>query len=139
MKSEKWQKMTEAFQEALDNMTDDDWNHIYNNGVKRELEHRNSIQYDHKLKCLPQYFSLTWDGKKDFEIRKNDRNFQVGQTVLLREYNSNENTFTGREIVQEIVSIVEYSDALKDDYVVLGVRCDWRFDFDLKLDFVVLD
>lgn len=40
----------------------------------------------HVLKIWPQYFERIVDGTKTFEIRKNDRGFQKGDSVALREY-----------------------------------------------------
>lgn len=40
----------------------------------------------HELKIWPQYFSRVIDGSKTFEVRKNDRGFQPGDEVVLREY-----------------------------------------------------
>ena len=40
----------------------------------------------HELKIWPQYFERVRDGSKTFEIRKNDRGFQFGDEVVLREY-----------------------------------------------------
>lgn len=40
----------------------------------------------HELKILPQYFCRVADGSKTFEVRDNDRGFQPGDTVVLREY-----------------------------------------------------
>lgn len=37
----------------------------------------------HKLKCWPTYFDAVKRGEKPFEVRKNDRDFQVGDTVML--------------------------------------------------------
>jgi hypothetical protein len=40
----------------------------------------------HELKILPQYYCRVADGSKTFEIRKNDRGFQPGDVVVLREW-----------------------------------------------------
>lgn len=42
------------------------------------------------LKTKSKYFQETIDGKKLFEIRKNDRNFQSGEEYVLAEYEGNE-------------------------------------------------
>lgn len=41
---------------------------------------------NHDLKIWPQFYSRVADGSKTFEIRDNDRNFQMGDTVTLREW-----------------------------------------------------
>lgn len=40
----------------------------------------------HKLKCWPQYFKEIVEGRKTFEMRKNDRDYHVGDKLLLQEY-----------------------------------------------------
>ena len=50
----------------------------------------------HELKTYPKYFQETIEGNKLFEIRKNDRNFQVGDVLLLKEWDNIK--YTGREV-----------------------------------------
>ena len=40
----------------------------------------------HELKIWPQYYCRVADGSKTFEVRKNDRGFQLGDTVVLKEF-----------------------------------------------------
>jgi len=61
----------------------------------------------HDLKILPQFFEDVCQGKKCFELRLNDRNYQVGDIFILREFIP-EQGYTGRTYV----NIIEY--VLKD-------------------------
>ncbi len=40
----------------------------------------------HHLKTLPEYFQAVIDGRKPFEIRKDDRGFKSGDRVELKEF-----------------------------------------------------
>lgn len=57
----------------------------------------------HELKTLPQYFKAVVSDEKTFEIRKNDRGFQVGDILILKEYNQGLTDSTGSEkvVIQE--------------------------------------
>lgn len=74
----------------------------------------------HKLKILPEYYNAQIEGKKNFEIRKNDRNYQIGDWLLLKEYNPKIKKFTERKVMVEITYITDYQQ--KDGYVVLGAK-----------------
>ena len=40
----------------------------------------------HELKIWPQWYCRVADGSKTFELRDNDRGFQSGDTVVLKEW-----------------------------------------------------
>jgi ASC-1-like (ASCH) protein len=73
----------------------------------------------HKLKILPEYFDAVCSGKKSFEIRKNDRDFCVGDMLLLCEYNP-EQGFTGRVADRKVTYMTDY--AQQKNYVVMAIR-----------------
>lgn len=72
----------------------------------------------HELKILPEYFEAVTSGRKRFEIRKNNRDFKVGDLLYLREWNGE--NFTGESYKAEVTYITDYEQ--KDGYVVLGIR-----------------
>jgi Domain of unknown function (DUF3850) len=52
---------------------------------------------EHDLKTWPEFFRHVWSGDKRFELRKNDRDFRYGDTLLMREW-SPEDGYTGRMV-----------------------------------------
>ncbi|WP_409994247.1 ASCH/PUA domain-containing protein [Parageobacillus genomosp. 1] len=62
----------------------------------------------HRLKIWPEYFEAVRSGKKTFEIRKNDRGFQVNDLLLLQEYNPKTQEYTGRELLVEVTYITDF-------------------------------
>lgn len=51
----------------------------------------------HELKTWPEFYELCLSGKKSFEYRKADRDFKVGDLLLLKEWNPKTEEYTGRE------------------------------------------
>ncbi|MBE9910012.1 DUF3850 domain-containing protein [Enterococcus mundtii] len=81
----------------------------------------------HELKILPEYFEAVTSGRKQFEIRKNDRGYKVGDVLNLKEVDyfhesitTDRFYYTGDSYKAEITYITDY--AQKDGYVVLGIR-----------------
>jgi len=61
----------------------------------------------HKLKTWPEYFSAVADGTKTFEIRENDREYKVGDTLVLQEYNNHTEKYSYREIECVVTYMIE--------------------------------
>lgn len=79
----------------------------------------------HMLKLLPQYFKPVEEGTKTFEIRENDRDYKVGDTLILREYLNNDclSGYTGQAISKEVSYILEGGQyGLEDGYCILGLK-----------------
>lgn len=78
----------------------------------------------HKFKTTEPYFSDVFSGRKTFDVRKNDRDFQVGDYIRLRKYDAQNDSYSGDEIVVGVIYILHLSDfieGLEEDYVVLGI------------------
>lgn len=122
---EGWRKMIERIPEKLKRDS-----YIYRVGLdfgivdgheKRVVfyfEQEGNIKHD--LKILPQHMDYVLKGNKTFELRKNDRDFQVGDLFVLREWENG--TYTGRYFIQSIGYILkdcpEYG--LMDGYCIFG-------------------
>ncbi|EHN17061.1 DUF3850 domain-containing protein [Clostridium sporogenes] len=78
----------------------------------------------HRLKTLPKYFNAVCDGKKTFEVRKDDRNFQIGDKLVLEKYENGEYQYANCEV--EITYILGRNEDEKifvpEGYVILGVK-----------------
>lgn len=60
----------------------------------------------HELKTWPIYFNATLCGDKAFDIRKDDRGFNIDDVLFLREFDQRTGEYTGRKTFREITSIV---------------------------------
>jgi hypothetical protein len=77
----------------------------------------------HELKCWRQFFHEITAGVKTFEIRRNDRGFQLDDTLHLREYDRFDKSYTGEECSVKVTYIL-YGDfeGLQPGYVAMGIR-----------------
>ena len=77
----------------------------------------------HEIKCWPEHFRVSWCGDKLFEIRKDDRNYQERDEVVLQEYDPVKREYTGREIEGWITYVTDFEQ--KPGFVVFGYneRC----------------
>lgn len=74
----------------------------------------------HELKILPEYFEAVISGKKQFEVRKFDRPFHVGDLLALNEFYNGQ--YTGRSCLVYIDYMLSDTEYVKKDYVILGIK-----------------
>lgn len=77
----------------------------------------------HELKCWPDYFLPITQGRKRFEIRRNDRGFQTGDYLWLREWSPFERLYTGAGMVFKVTYMLRSDDCLglAPDFVALSI------------------
>lgn len=76
----------------------------------------------HELKILPKYYRAIEKGLKTFEVRFNDRNFQVGDMLELKEWFGSE--YSGRYINAEVIYLLDDPQYCKEGYVILGIKVE---------------
>ena len=81
---------------------------------------------EHELKCWPEYFGAILSGKKQFEVRLNDRDFKAGDTLKLLEFDPISKQYTGRCEIRVVSYIMRDSDlfglsALQPGYVIMSI------------------
>ncbi len=81
----------------------------------------------HQLKILPPYFNAQVEGLKNFEFRKNDRNYKVGDLLALNEVTKDAKQYTGNSLLVEVTYILDVEAHILngEGYVVLGTRKLW--------------
>lgn len=73
----------------------------------------------HQLDCWPLYFQPMLDEMKRFEIReRRDRNFQIGDVLLLLEYDQ-EKGYTGRHCKRLVTYLTDFEQ--KPGFVVMSL------------------
>lgn len=76
----------------------------------------------HELKTEPEYFEAALRGEKTFEVRKDDRNFQTGDYLALNEHSREEETYTGRSLLVEVVYVLKDPEYCKEGYATMSIR-----------------
>jgi Domain of unknown function (DUF3850) len=84
---------------------------------------------EHKVKSWPSFFDATLAGVKTHDVRRiGDRDYQVGDTLRLQEFDPEKQHYTGRELCARITYITSaklpcaLSEAcLHPDYCILSI------------------
>ncbi len=80
------------------------------------------LSFEHDLKVWPQFFIKLKSGEKTFELRRADRNYQIGDTLLLREWNPMTERYTGERVQRRITYITRGPGfGIEAGYVVLAL------------------
>ena len=74
----------------------------------------------HRIRCGKTFFEEILKGIKPFTLRKDDRNYKVGDILEKVEFDDGKNT--GRTIRQEVIYKLENYTGLVDGYCILGTR-----------------
>lgn len=79
----------------------------------------------HSLKTLSRYLDAVGSRQKAFEVRRDDRDFQVGDWLVLREWDDQIGAFGSRWIGCKITYVLRGDDAvrfgIRNGYCVLGI------------------
>lgn len=84
----------------------------------------------HELKIHPDYFNMIMSGIKNFEVRKDDRHFNVGDELLLKEFipkgffkvPQDEEYYTNRILHRRVDYILRGGQfGIEEGYVVMSI------------------
>lgn len=76
----------------------------------------------HELKCWPEFFRNTITGRKTFEYRKNDREFDTGDVLTLREYHPTLQDYTGHWCKVMVTDIYTEMPDLRIGFCIMQIR-----------------
>lgn len=89
----------------------------------------------HELKTINPYFDDVFYNRKNFEVRKNDRDYKVGDRLKLIEHDSN--VARPRYVLKDIQYILPGGQyGIDPEYVVLGLKETFPISFPLSESFV---
>ena len=81
----------------------------------------------HELKTHPQAFADVRAGRKRFEIRWDDRDFQVRDRLVLKEWDPATQAYTGDQAVRTVTFMLLGGEfGLPIGYVIMGIEETWR-------------
>ncbi len=75
----------------------------------------------HFLNTVEPDFTEIAYGNKNFEVRKNDRDYQKGDYVELRSFDPITEECTGEAIIKRISYILKDPEYVKEGFVILGL------------------
>jgi hypothetical protein len=78
----------------------------------------------HELKTWTAYYEAISEGRKTFEIRKDDRDFRVGDVLRLRDFDPTKDAYTGAQLDVVVTYITDAKNlgCLESGYVCMSIR-----------------
>ncbi len=78
----------------------------------------------HALKTWTEFYQAVEAGIKPFEIRRDDRPFKVGETLLLQEWDNIKKEYTGNETKRTITFILRNAEmfGLMPGFAIMGIK-----------------
>lgn len=78
----------------------------------------------HQLKTVQPFFDAVRDGKKTAELRKDDRGFQIGDVLVLREYDAKLRRYSGASVTVVVTHVLRDFEGLAPWWVMLSFRIE---------------
>jgi hypothetical protein len=76
----------------------------------------------HYLKTWPEFFQALQHGTKNFEYRKDDRRFGLGDVLVLQEWDPKTEKFSGKKEYRIVSYIMREGFGLPEGYVIMSWR-----------------
>ena len=75
----------------------------------------------HELKILPEYFDEVRKGNKTFELRKDNREYNIDDYLILKEWDGE---YTGNKIGRVVTYVLRNVEkyGLKRGFVIIGMK-----------------
>jgi len=74
----------------------------------------------HEIKCWSGPFQEICDGKKKFEYRLNDRDYEVGDELIIKEWDIGTG-YTGRWVTLKVTSILKAGFELPVGFCIMSI------------------
>lgn len=74
----------------------------------------------HRIKLASRFFDDVEQRRKNFEVRFNDRDYRIGDWLVLCEWDGS--GYTGRECVRRIIYLCPLFSIGLDDWVAMGIE-----------------
>ena len=84
--------------------------------------------HTHKLKSWPEFFKAIRDGDKLHDVRRTDRDFQVGDLIIFEEWDPILEKYTGLAVTRQITYITSadlpcplFENAISKGFCILSI------------------